>query len=792
MCSGNLANSDGGLGQEFSGKYRDGRRVMGLVSSHAMATVVAADPQLVWSVPEAWSLEEAATIPLAYTTAYYALLVRGNVRPGDCLLVHPGRECIGQAAIFIALSVGCTVFSTFSTREEYQFLKSMFPCLEDRHFIRSDDLYLDEQILKETGGRGANVVLNICNSEKLEASACSLACRGCVISVETYRSATKSSTRVDELCDKLKGVNVVHVEPDVLHLNNASALEDRCRVAKLLNDGIASGAVKPLISTCFPRDEAVEAFRLIANGNSKGKVLIQVRSEEGCSSTGPSPAFAVEALPRVYLYESKTYIIVGGLSDIGLELAEWLIDRGCRKLLLNSPFGGKTGFQRFRIHKWQRAGVTVLVSDADTSTKEGASKIVQEAAAMGPVGGIYILLSTVTTAPSLTAAAAAAQGNPTNSKTSMRLADASDPERDSMEYQDADTPEQARPRASIKTRSKNPWKDTPKQPPPGPRWLSSDDSEDEEEEWPSLHREHKTKARGESRSRSHTRTSNPANPKRSKKASRSQSRSRSSTGDEDIDIPRPKPHYPQLNPKPRAPGNKSENTDHTKLLQDVPYTERNADELDFFIKLKVDGTIHLDELSRKCCPHLDHFLVFSSLCSSCGSPCDPYSGYADSVVERICENRAADELPGLAIQWGALEDGSPKVTSDGTVPQRIRSCLDVIERFLGQSHPVVSSLVRTNLPLEPHKTPDKMDLVCSVARVFGFRDPMNLDPTATLGDLGMDSAMGVDVQQLIEEECGLNLSVHEIRQLTIDQLLNIGGVKSDCAATLLKRTPTGA
>ncbi|XP_037564985.1 serine/arginine repetitive matrix protein 1-like [Dermacentor silvarum] len=243
------------------------------------------------------------------------------------------------------------------------------------------------------------------------------------------------------------------------------------------------------------------------------------------------------------------------------------------------------------------------------------------------------LQQTVTTATASTAAAAAAaaQGNPTNSKTSMRLADASDPERDSMEYQDADTPEQgsqrgprasmqkrsrnpagdedgwqtvltlrqkkalaqgkklkknveeskgdkeckrrlkpqAHPRASIKTRSKNPWKDTPKQPPPGPRWLSSDDSEDEEEEWPSLHREHKTKARGESRSRSRTRTSNPANPKRSKKASRSQSRSRSSTGDEDIDIPRPKPPYPQLNPKPRAPVNKSKNTDHTKAGESV-------------------------------------------------------------------------------------------------------------------------------------------------------------------------------------------------------------------------------
>nr|XP_054925434.1 fatty acid synthase-like [Dermacentor andersoni] len=155
--------------------------------------------------------------------------------------------------------------------------------------------------------------------------------------------------------------------------------------------------------------------------------------------------------------------------------------------------------------------------------------------------------------------------------------------------------------------------------------------------------------------------------------------------------------------------------------------EHNGDELDLFIKLKVDGTRHLDELSRKCCPHLHHFLVFSSLCSSCGSPWEPYSTYAGSVVERICENRAVDGLPGLAIQWDALEDGSPtddttspEGTLDGTLPQRFSSCWNVIERFLSQSHPVVSSFVRTNLSSESHETADKPDLVYSVTRIFGI------------------------------------------------------------------------
>lgn len=120
---------------------------------------------------------------------------------------------------------------------------------------------------------------------------------------------------------------------------------------------------------------------------------------------------------------------------------------------------------------------------------------------------------------------------------------------------------QVRPRT--KTPSKNPWKNAPKLPPPGPRWLSSDDSEDEDDEWPSLPREVDTKPRGRSRSR--PRTPSPAKSKRSKGTSCSRSRSRSRRRDADINMLPPKLHSPQLNLRPRAPGNKAESTDHTKV-----------------------------------------------------------------------------------------------------------------------------------------------------------------------------------------------------------------------------------
>ncbi|KAL1467983.1 hypothetical protein MTO96_041785, partial [Rhipicephalus appendiculatus] len=89
-----------------------GRRVIGLVTGDALATAVAANPDLLWEVPDSWTLEEAATVPAVYSTAYYALLVRGNMRPGESILVHSGSGGVGQAAISIALSMGCTVYTT--------------------------------------------------------------------------------------------------------------------------------------------------------------------------------------------------------------------------------------------------------------------------------------------------------------------------------------------------------------------------------------------------------------------------------------------------------------------------------------------------------------------------------------------------------------------------------------------------------------------------------------------------------------------------------------------------------
>jgi fatty acid synthase len=68
------------------------------------------------------------------------------------------------------------------------------------------------------------------------------------------------------------------------------------------------------------------------------------------------------------------------------------------------------------------------------------------------------------------------------------------------------------------------------------------------------------------------------------------------------------------------------------------------------------ATHHLDVLSRQMCPHLRHFVMFSSV--SCGRGNAGQTNYAmsNSIMERICEARVKDGLPGLAVQWGAVGD----------------------------------------------------------------------------------------------------------------------------------------
>lgn len=105
-----------------------------------------------------------------------------------------------------------------------------------------------------------------------------------------------------------------------------------------------SGIIKPIKNIIFSANQVEQAFRLIDSGNHIGKVLLQIRENENDEQTLP-----ITVLPRVYCKSMISYIILNGLSAFGMELADWLVLRGCRNLVLNSNTGVLKQYQSYRI-----------------------------------------------------------------------------------------------------------------------------------------------------------------------------------------------------------------------------------------------------------------------------------------------------------------------------------------------------------------------------------------------------------------------------------------------------------
>ncbi|KAL3275414.1 hypothetical protein HHI36_020177 [Cryptolaemus montrouzieri] len=381
---GNLAGQECILGLEFSGRNAKGKRVMGMVDAKSLATTVVADPLFLWEVPEKWSLEEAATIPVVYGTSYYALIVRGHLKPGESVLIHAGTGGVGQASIAIALHMGCTVFTTVSSQVKRDFLKKTFPQLRDENIGNSRDTSFEQLVLTQTNGRGVDVVLNSLAADQLQASVRCLAKDARFLEIGKVDLSNNSPLGMSVF---LKNTTFHGILLDALFdTDNAEKRE----VMRLVSEGIKNGAVRPLPATVYSDNQVEQAFRYMASGKHIGKVLLKIRDEESRNALIPKPII-VSAIPRTYMNPDKSYVLVGGLGGFGLELAHWLVNRGATKIVLTSRSGVKTGYQSLCIRRWREKGVNVLVSTEDAAEEKGAKRLLEQANSLGPVGGIFNL-----------------------------------------------------------------------------------------------------------------------------------------------------------------------------------------------------------------------------------------------------------------------------------------------------------------------------------------------------------------------------------------------------------------
>jgi fatty acid synthase, animal type len=191
---------------------------------------------------------------------------------------------------------------------------------------------------------------------------------------------------------------------------------------------------------------------------------------------------------------------------------------------------------------------------------------------------------------------------------------------------------------------------------------------------------------------------------------------------------------------------------------------------------KADATRYLDEISQKLCPNLKHFVVFSSVSCGRGNAGQSNYGMANSIMERTMEQRAKLGLPAKVIQWGAvgdvgllasLQEKNMEMTIGGTLPQRITNCLEVLDSLLNVNETIVSSMIVAEKKFDDVK---KGNIIDTIFNIMSIRDRKAISMDTTLSRLGMDSLMGVEIQQVLERDYDVVLSPQEMRTLTLSQL----------------------
>nr|CAD7413132.1 unnamed protein product [Timema poppensis] len=170
---------------EIAGVTDDGRRVMSVVQNNEDVSQKNLDTYLTWDIPDSWSLEDAATVPLAYATAYHCLIQTALLQSKQTVLIHAGHTSIGQAAIALALRIGSIVFTTVTELIHKEFLMKRFPQLQENKIFLSMRSSFAISLMRATKGLGAKVIMNCSRGTDLHISLQCMSQGGRFVQLET-------------------------------------------------------------------------------------------------------------------------------------------------------------------------------------------------------------------------------------------------------------------------------------------------------------------------------------------------------------------------------------------------------------------------------------------------------------------------------------------------------------------------------------------------------------------------------------------------------------------------------
>jgi candicidin polyketide synthase FscB len=262
-----------------------GDRVLGL-AEYGFGPVAVTDARLLVTMPEGWSFAAAAAVPVAFTTAWYALADLARARPGERVLVHAAAGGVGMAAVGISRHLGLEVYGT-AAPAKHGALAALG--LDERHIASSRTA--------EFGDRfgAVDIVLNSLAGDLTDASLRLLG----ATAVPGGRFIEMGKTDIRD-----PGV-IARDHPGVRYRAFDLTEADPGRLGEILRrvvDLLARGELAPLPVRCWDVRRAPKAFRFMSQARHTGKIVLTIPADPGAP-----------AVPR----EPGTVLVTGGTGLLG-------------------------------------------------------------------------------------------------------------------------------------------------------------------------------------------------------------------------------------------------------------------------------------------------------------------------------------------------------------------------------------------------------------------------------------------------------------------------------------------
>ena len=242
------------------------REVMALTPGGGYAEYVRVRHDHCLHVPEGLSMREAGAIPETLFTVHHNVFRLGKLGEDETLLVHGGSSGIGTMAIQLAVAHGVRAIATAGTAEKCEACERLGATAVN---YREADFV--EAVRDLSGGRGADVVLDMVGGDYVERNYRAAATGGRIVQIATLGGA-KATANTSLLMVK----RLTHTGSTLRPRSDAFKAELASEIGREVLPLIADGTVRPVMDRAFPLAEATAAHERMEAGDHIGKIVLVV------------------------------------------------------------------------------------------------------------------------------------------------------------------------------------------------------------------------------------------------------------------------------------------------------------------------------------------------------------------------------------------------------------------------------------------------------------------------------------------------------------------------------------